>query len=249
MRRTHVYAVFDRGLADQPYAYWRLNETAGTVAVDASGHARNGAYQPGAQLANGTLLRSSSTRYVMLGGAANAYIDVSAATAFCASGAWSIECWASIASYANAAGANGRYAGTAGVRFIGNTTWTGGSSRQPGLEWGVSYSDSGKDTRWQNAWLRDYQSMNAPQGSAPVAGTVHHFVVAVISNQTGWSAAIERRTRRANDPERAADRYDRLDRGPDERVDRRGDALRSRAECRSCDGALFGECVSRANEL
>jgi len=102
------------------------------VAVDASGHARNGAYQPGAQLANGTLLRSSSTRYVMLGGAANAYIDVSAATAFCASGAWSIECWASIASYANAAGANGRYAGTAGVRFIGNTTWTGGSSRQPG---------------------------------------------------------------------------------------------------------------------
>lgn len=172
-------------LSDQPYAYWRLNETSGVVAVDASGHARNGAYQPGAQLANGTLLRSSNARYVMLSGAANAYIDVSAATAFCASGAWSIECWASIASYANAAGANGRYAGTAGVRFIGNTTWTGSSNRQPGLEWGISKSDSGKDTRWQNLWLRDYRSMNAPQDSAPVVGTAHHFVVSVTSDQTG----------------------------------------------------------------
>lgn len=170
-------------LADQPYGYWPLNETTGTVAKDASGHARDGAYQGGVQLAKGPLLRSTGARYVFLSGATNAYVDVSAARQFCASGAWSVQCWANVSAYTNAAGADSRYPGTAGVRFIGNTTWTGGSNRQPGLEWGVSNSDSGIDTRWQVFWVRDYQSLNTAKGSAPPVGAAHHFVLSVTSNQ------------------------------------------------------------------
>ncbi len=69
--------------------------------------------------------------------------------------------------------------------FVGPSIQHLTSERQPGLEWGISNSDSGKNTRWQNLWLRDYQSMNAPQDSAPVIGTAHHFVVIVTSAQTG----------------------------------------------------------------
>ncbi|WP_267955008.1 hypothetical protein [Paraburkholderia adhaesiva] len=38
-------------LADDPYAYYRLNEADGIVAADSSGNGRDGTYQTGVTLA------------------------------------------------------------------------------------------------------------------------------------------------------------------------------------------------------
>jgi hypothetical protein len=87
-------------LADSPFAYWRLDETSGSVAVDASGNGRNGAYVgtpaldqsgPLAEAANNAVrFTASSSQYVtvphVFGGAGwaqvtvEAWINVSAAT-------------------------------------------------------------------------------------------------------------------------------------------------------------------------
>lgn len=159
------------------HAYWRLDERSGRVVADVSGNG-DGAYQAGAPLADGLLVRFTGARYVFL-----------IARRICSSMSvppdrfvrWGVvnECWANVTPYANPAGADGRYTGTAGVRFIGNTTWTGGANRQAGLEWELSNSDAGRDTRWQIVWVRDYQSLNVSQGSAPPTGWLHHFVLSV----------------------------------------------------------------------
>lgn len=173
-------------LADQPYAYWRLNEPSGTVAADSSGHLRTGAYQAGAQLASAALLPATSERYVTLTGAANSFVDVSAARQFCASGAWSIECWASITSYNNPAGANGAYPDCTGIRFLGNTTWKGGGSTAPGLDWGISYHNSGNINRNLWLWLDSYRQAATNAGTAPPESTTHHFVLTATADQ--WYA-------------------------------------------------------------
>ncbi|SIT46287.1 conserved hypothetical protein [Paraburkholderia piptadeniae] len=164
-------------LADAPFAYWRLNETSGTVAADLSGNGRNGTYQPGVLLACGPLVPSTKLAYVGLTGTANSYVDVSAANQFCAGNAWSIECWANIATYTNA-GSNGAYPGCTGARFIGNTTWTGGSTRKPGLDWGIMALNSNSVINAPQLWARDYQNANAPVNSAPQPGQAAHYVLA-----------------------------------------------------------------------
>ncbi|CAE6868640.1 hypothetical protein R75461_08442 [Paraburkholderia nemoris] len=87
-------------LAANPYAYWRLNETAGTVATDSSGHARHGTYVAPVALAYGALLPAAGKKaYLGLSGPGSGYVDVSAATQFCAGGDWSLECWANLISF------------------------------------------------------------------------------------------------------------------------------------------------------
>src|SRR5262249_20602336 len=60
-------------LADTPLAYWRLGDTSGTTATDASGNGRHGTYQNSPTLnqtgalvgdANGSVLLNGSTQYV-----------------------------------------------------------------------------------------------------------------------------------------------------------------------------------------
>lgn len=87
-------------LADGPYAYWRLDETSGTVAVDSSGNNRHGAYVAPVSLAVGKLLPASpNTAYVQLSGGGSGYVDVSAANQFCAGADWSLECWLNVYSF------------------------------------------------------------------------------------------------------------------------------------------------------
>ncbi|WP_233874809.1 hypothetical protein [Paraburkholderia adhaesiva] len=79
---------------------------------------------------------------MILNGASNAYVDVSAAANFCAGSTWSVECWVNIAAYM-AAGANGSYPPCTGSRFLGNTTWTSGSNRQGALDLGIEHRNQG----------------------------------------------------------------------------------------------------------
>ncbi|WP_233867049.1 arabinofuranosidase catalytic domain-containing protein [Paraburkholderia adhaesiva] len=171
-------------LADGPYAYWPLNETGGTVAADISGNGRNGTYQAGAQLASGLLLPGMGAAYVTLNGASNAYVDVSAAASFCASTPWSIECWVNVAAYP-AAGANGSYPPCTGVRFLGNSTWTGGSSRQNGLDLGIQHQNQGGQADVIYYWTgNNAQYFSANKTVAP-PGTTAHYVY--VMNGTGLS--------------------------------------------------------------
>ncbi len=83
-------------LADNPYAYWPLTETSGTVANDVSGNGRNGTYTGAATLASGMLLPSTGRAYVALDGSTG-YVNVTPAANFCAGSDWSIELWVDIA--------------------------------------------------------------------------------------------------------------------------------------------------------
>lgn len=70
--------------ADGPYAYWRLDETTGSIAADYSGHQRDGTYVASVLLAQGKLLLASpNTAYMGLTGAGSGYVDVSAANGLC----------------------------------------------------------------------------------------------------------------------------------------------------------------------
>ncbi len=167
-------------LADAPYAYWPLNETSGTLAADISGNGRNGSYQAGAQLGKGTLLPGMSSAYVGLSGAANAYVDVSAATQFCAGSAWSAECWTNVSAYtvSGSDGSHGTPWGTnTGVRFLGNQTWTGGSGSASGIDWGIEAVASGSASYNVILWPASYQNVQSGTNTAPASGTANHHVV------------------------------------------------------------------------
>ncbi|WP_233872543.1 LamG domain-containing protein [Paraburkholderia adhaesiva] len=171
-------------LADCPFAYYRLNETSGTVAADSSGHGLDGTYQAGVTLAAGLLLPNGAGSYASLAGASNSYIDISAAVQFCAGAIWTAECWVNLAAYTNA-GANGAYPPCTGARFLGNTTWTGGSNRQGGLDWGIQHQNQGGQADAIYYWTgNNAQYFSANYTAAPV-GTVAHYVY--VMNGTGLS--------------------------------------------------------------
>lgn len=60
-------AYSDIILTDNPIAYWKLNETSGTTAVDSSGHGRNGVIGAGVVLADRTLIRGESAAPKFIG--------------------------------------------------------------------------------------------------------------------------------------------------------------------------------------
>ena len=159
-------------LADDPYAYWPLNETSGTVAADISGNSRNGTYQAGAQLAKGLLLPGMAGGYVGLTGASNSYVDVSAANQFCAGSAWSIECWALVASYNNLP--VGGFTSDRGCRFLGNVLYTTSGGWQAGMEWGIQSSNGVNP-----GTFKYYDGTNAytPFYTPPQAGVLQHVVL------------------------------------------------------------------------
>ncbi|WP_321945838.1 LamG-like jellyroll fold domain-containing protein [Paraburkholderia sp. J10-1] len=138
-------------LADGPYAYWRLDETSGTVAADSSGNHRDGLYVAPVQLAETKLLPASpSTAYVALSGSGSGYIDVSAASQFCAGNDWSFECWIDVFSFAQSAGNMGCTI-MAGLSAPGGTTgWAFGGSASPSgslMYYTKSYSNLGISTK------------------------------------------------------------------------------------------------------
>jgi hypothetical protein len=85
-------------LGDNPIAYWRLGESSGTTAADATGNARNGTYLNGVTLgAQGALAGDSDTSASFDG--ADDTLPVPDDAALRLNGSWSIEFWARQISY------------------------------------------------------------------------------------------------------------------------------------------------------
>ncbi|MBV9042863.1 MAG: hypothetical protein JOZ68_17820, partial [Acidimicrobiia bacterium] len=78
--------------ADNPLAYYRLDESSGTTAADASGHGRSGTYGPTAQLNKPGLIAGDSDAAVN-GPDTNTVMSASAAGLPSGNAARSIEFW------------------------------------------------------------------------------------------------------------------------------------------------------------
>lgn len=165
-------------LSDSPYAYWRLNESSGSVAKDLSGNARDGLYVNSVLLSSQSMLPSSPSKYLYLP-ANNSYdsnvpidppyVDISSANNFCSGESWSIECWVAPATYGSPSGADYFYPGNYGGRLIGNRTYMGGSDRSNGLDFGVFGSPSGV-----YCWVGD--GRQSSHYSYPPIGELCHIV-------------------------------------------------------------------------
>jgi hypothetical protein len=86
-------------LADGPIAYWRLGETSGTTAVDATGHV-NGTYAGGYTLGQPSALSTDSNPSASFNGS-NASVNVADSAAMRLNGAFTVEFWAKEKSFVN----------------------------------------------------------------------------------------------------------------------------------------------------
>jgi alpha-tubulin suppressor-like RCC1 family protein len=81
-------------LADTPQAYWRLNETSGTIAFDSSGNGYNGVYDPSVTLgAPGALISDPSNTGVILGTTTQNHISAKSVATLNTSQGISLEAW------------------------------------------------------------------------------------------------------------------------------------------------------------
>ncbi len=127
---------------------------------------------------------NSADAYVSLSGASDAYIDVSAAASFCSGSTWSVEWWVNLTAYTNA-GANGSYPPCTGVRFLGNKTWLGGSSRQGGLDLGIQHQNQGGQADVIYYWTGNNAQYFSANGTVAPLDSVAHYVY--VMNGTGTS--------------------------------------------------------------
>jgi hypothetical protein len=158
-------------LSDAPYAYYRLNETSGTVAKDSSGNARNGTYTGALTLGNATLLTHDTAKYPQFPGSATAYVDVTAAKNFCAGSQWTFEAWVNVTSYSTKGGYTGSASGPAMLTDVGDT---GSTSPATGLE--LSLLALGNTQQGYYYWPADNVSSAATGTPMPVVGTAVHIV-------------------------------------------------------------------------
>ncbi|BDD79829.1 hypothetical protein [Burkholderia phage FLC9] len=153
-------------LADAPYAYYPLNESAGTTANDLSGNARHGTYAGNMTLGSGMLLSSMGQKVANFPGDQTSWVDVTAAKNFCAGTTWSIEAWVNIASFNQ----KGGYSGGSGVTFLTDIGDTGSSSPVTGLE----FSDP---TTGLMYWPKDSLQNGPATAIAPGLNTTCHVVM------------------------------------------------------------------------
>lgn len=172
-------------IADGPYAYWRLNESAGQAATDSSGNERHGTYQPGVLLAHSGLA-SPADRYASLTGAPDSYVDVSSANLFCAGNAWSIECWFKVASYANPSPVAGNF----GCRFLGNNSFLNGAA-QAGFDWGI-WTDTVSNSYYQYCAdpTRGWGFSANDNSGIPKIGAVAYVAFTTFTNVNNQMASI-----------------------------------------------------------
>lgn len=76
-------------LNDSPYLYWRLGETVGSVAADASGNGRDGTYTDGVGRSEGLLVNDPDGGVVI---GPNAYVDGGLVASFGINDPFSVEC-------------------------------------------------------------------------------------------------------------------------------------------------------------
>ena len=148
-------------LADQPIGYWRLGETSGTTAVDASGHT-NGTYSGGVTLGQPGAIGNDTNTSALFNGSTGT-VTVKDSTALRLNGAFTIEFWAKQKAFVNtwpgiltkgsSATANGYlvwYGSNGALHFKRNNvdlaTPTGALSSTAWHDFAVSYD--GSTLRW-----------------------------------------------------------------------------------------------------
>lgn len=155
-------------LADSPYAYYPLKDTSGTVATDISPNARHGTYESAAALATGALF-GSGTPYAVLDGAAESYIDIAAAAAFCAGETWTAECWANVSSFAQHNLDNSN----TGVTFLNNIANASPTNiPSAGFDWATFGSTF---MLWQSA--SSGAGVQSSTGTVPAVDALMHVVM------------------------------------------------------------------------
>ena len=87
-------------LADGPIAYWRLGESSGTSAVDATGNAHTGTYLGGFTLGVPGALVGDTDKAARFNGTTGR-VQVADSASLRLNGSWSIEFWARQVSYMN----------------------------------------------------------------------------------------------------------------------------------------------------
>ena len=78
-------------LTDSPYGYWKLNETSGTTATDFGSGAQNMTYAGAYTLAYSTAVPTSTDKYILMTGTANASVTNQLGLAVPVAGDWTIE--------------------------------------------------------------------------------------------------------------------------------------------------------------
>lgn len=133
MTSPHAKAVLNNG----PDGYWRLGETSGTTATDASGNNRNGAYATGVSLNQPGLVPNDPNRSVQFGGASG-HVTLPSGFADFTQGltleAWvhptSNSFWSRVVELGNGAGSDNilltRDAGSTSLRF---SVWKNGAEQ------------------------------------------------------------------------------------------------------------------------
>ncbi len=78
-------------LADNPAAFWQLNETSGTIAHDISGNNLNGTIETGVTIGQTEGIPNSPGSFLFNG--SNGYVDVPASSLLCPLSEGSVEAW------------------------------------------------------------------------------------------------------------------------------------------------------------
>lgn len=152
-------------MADAPYAYYRLNESTGTEAIDSSGNGRHGTYSGAlTQAGNALSISRSNNKYVVLPGSNTSFIDVTAAKNFCSGATWTIEALIQPTSYAP----KGGY-GTSGATILTDVGDTGSTTPGTGLEASI--------VNGMYFWQMDNKEIGPATGQGfPTLGAMTHAV-------------------------------------------------------------------------
>jgi hypothetical protein len=129
-------------LSDSPEAYWKLNDTTGTTAVDSSGNGRDGTYVGGYTLGQSLANLDGAVQF----DGSSGYISVPYGAWMNFSTAWTIEAWISTFAYGKVIASRG-FSGSGSVPYamtlIGdasfNTTSGVGVGVYSGSTWTTSY--------------------------------------------------------------------------------------------------------------
>jgi hypothetical protein len=181
----------DEVLGDNPIGYWRLDETSGTTAADASGNGHNGAYQNGVTLGAAGALANDSDAAARFDGV-NDSVRVSDNAALRLNGSWSIEFWAKQNQFVN--------------------TWPG--ILRKGQSSGASGYIIWADSSGQLWYKRNNQEIGS--GGGALTSSFRYFVVTYDGSRVRWYVnGVLRTTTAVSYPTNTGTRSFRIGRGDD----------------------------------
>ena len=188
-------SYFSRILADAPVGYWRLGETAGTVAADSSGNAHPGT------IAGGVTLNQPGapgiTDPAMVFNGITGYVDIGAPSALKVTGAFSVECWVRYTVFGNVRGlftyADNAlsgwgvfvHSGVGGIQFVG-TTAAGGTL------WNFASAGLFNDNQWHHV-VATWDGTTAANGAKIYVDTVVVTQATAAAGVLGYPAGASAR--------------------------------------------------------